>query len=552
MMTNPQEIEIPSLDLAIPEPVIDWAYQAYTNLLLNIVELELEGIPAQLDNLWTAWGELNDRIWTTGFDLVSVMGFVNVLAQSKIKEINYSKSLYLSYKTVMAEAIRSKNLRQYLSTRLEIEKQRQLRHISEQTMNMTYAKGMIEVSVEAFNCAVKEFNANIAAIELESKRWQAVTAINESEIKRLELLLQEARLESEYTKGEIRRQRALAGILQATADVQRILVEIQLNDAKVQLADIDVQRSALQALVLGTQAIEIQAQTLALEVDAAVIRAEGDVLNVLNAENNRISAEILNVNQIRAARDAMYTTAIADKLSLLEAFTVAQNNLIAANTEYANAQIALSTARNESEIARYTSSDAIEDSQSSASDSMWDAQFDSQNSIEDARLSASASVDDAKAAADGTTTGAKIRTEAQQTTAKFQADAEISAAKLTAELTSILANAAHQSKLTQAETSTKIGMDAQKLSADIASMIIKFNADHQMDSSRFGLALQKLVSEWSINRDQESVRDKREDVAHDVILEESAGRAEISQARVAAAEFLKTAKVTNHFTEYRS
>jgi len=551
-MTNPQEIYIPTLTLVIPEPVIDWAYQSYSNLLLSIIEAELEGVPAEVDNLWSAWGELHDRIWVADFDLVSIMGFVNVLAQEKMKEVSYGKSLYLSYRSVFTEAIRSKNLKLYLTTRLDIERQRQNRYLDEQKIQMDYAKGMIEASIEAYNVAVKEFNANIAAIELESDRWKAVTAINELELKNLEKDLADARLASDLVRGDIRRQVALAGYLKAQADVQSLLTKIQLNEAQVQAAEIEVQRLYLQALLVGTQQIEIQAQTLSLQVDTEVIQAEGEVLQVIQAANEQIAAQVANIEAIKAARDAMYAQVIADKESLMASLEIAENALRDATLALAEKQIDLNAAQIELEKTRLSTGDVVEDATFDASKVVEDATFDNTNKVEDARYSAEVLVDDASFEADSTLLTAQFDHDTVVADAKSDHDTRIDDAQYN-----------HDTQIADAQYNHSKTVGDKELEVTEAIDTASFNHDKQVAKSKYDAELKILNSQIShdasnrkaaddVSDHQSLVDDAHTDDANYRRKTQTEGEAYLKENSRVAALLLKNAKVYNQFTEYRA
>jgi hypothetical protein len=483
-MLDPQLIAIPKLDLLIPEPAIKWAYQAYTGLVLEVAELELEGVPDQLNGLWSAWGDLHARLWSPDFDLINAFGYTNVLASEKAKELSYGKSLYDKSKDVFAEAIRTKNLRLYLATRLDIEKQRQMRYLQEQGLQMEYAKGLIEASVEAYNLAVRVFEANISALELETKRWSAITAQNAVELKRLEEAYEEAHLASELIRGELRRQTALAGVLSASANVQRLLLEIQLNGAKVQAAEVEVQRLALQALLVGTQQIEIQAQTLSLQVDTEVIKAQGAELAVLAAANDQINAQIVNINSIRVARDAMYAQAITDKEALLVDLTKAEAALVAAHKAFALAQGVFSTARLSAEITKYTSDDTVEDARMTSGFVVEDAQFDSQNALYDARTAGELAVDEARVIADGNIDGAKISTEAAMNSARFSAETTLTSARIGAEVKTGSGKITSEMIQNAAKLSAEMVMDAARINAEMTAITAKHTAEGIMHSGQ--------------------------------------------------------------------
>lgn len=362
-MTDPMLIEIPTLDIIIPEANIDWAWEQYNSLLLDVVEASLENIPGELNNIWAVWQNLHERLWSAGFDLVTAMGYTNVLTAEKNHELAYGKSLYAGYRTVFSEALRTKNLRLYLKTRLDIEKQRQTRHLQEQGLRMEYHNGLIEASVKAYNVAVQEYNAHIAALRLEGERWDAVIAANQVALKELELQLQEARLLSERERGEIRRQRALLGVQQAQAEIERLGVELLLNAARVLELEMEAQRAQLQAILVGYQVIEEQAQALSLQADVAIIEAQAGEIAVIQRDLTRIESEIANISVVNAARDAMYQQAETDKRQIVTALQVAQGLLEAAQRNYAEAQGTASAAQNSLSLANLNASDTKEDAQ---------------------------------------------------------------------------------------------------------------------------------------------------------------------------------------------
>lgn len=550
-MINAETIEIPTLDLIIPEPNINWAYQTYTNLILDVTEAELENIPGELSGIWSRFQVLHDRLWSVGFDLVAAMGYVNVLSDERSKEIMYGRTLYVSNRTVFEEALRTKNLRLYLTTRLDIEKQRQVRHIEAQGLQMEYAKGMIEASVAAFNVAVEEFNAEVDALRLEVDRYDAILAGNEVVLKRLDKDLMDDRLASEYIKGNLRRQRALVGVRMAEADVQKLDAEIRLNAARVVAADIAVQRNALQAVLIGTQAIAEQAQALSLQVDAQVIQAEAGEIDVLIAANEQIAAQIENITQVKVARDAMYAALIADKEALLAKFIVANALLLAANTAYTESQRTLTLAENVTEMVKYTADDSVEDIRVAAGDSIEDAQFDTQSLIDESRFRSEADIDNARTTADGTVTVAKIKADGTTTAARFKADADTNAARLKSEISLLITAANFQSALTVAESQYKISMEAAKLAADIAIQAVNADGSIRTKAAQFSLEMQKLVSSWKTENDRAEFTTASDEIKAKQVGAEMDAREVLAEARSAAAETLKSAKVINRFTEYR-
>jgi hypothetical protein len=550
-MTDPQTIEIPKMQLVIPEPVIDWAYQAYSNLLLAVIESELEGVPAELDNLWTAWGALHDRIWATNFDLVVVMGFINVLAHEKLNEVNYGKKLYAANKTVFAEAIRSKNLRLYLTTRLGIEQVRQTRHLGEQKIQMDYAKGLIEASIEAYNVAVGEFNANIAAIALESDRWKAITAINELELKRLEKDLTNARLDHEIQRGAIRRQRALAGVLREQADVQRLLAEIQLNDARVQAAEIEIQRLYLQALLVGVQQIEIEAQTLSTQVDTEIILAEGEILKVLQASNDQIHEQIDNINKIKDARDAMYQQVIADKEALMAKLGIAENALRAATLELAEKQIDLDLAQIELTKTRELTGDVVEDARTEAGKIVEDSAFNAQNKIQDSRFVAENVVDDASFKADKIVTDAAYMHDKRVEAARELYDNKLSDAQFNHDNVISDAQYAHDKQVSDKESDVTAAIESAVYDYEKAIAQAEFDASTSLADAQdsYNGSVRKAAD---VVRDaQVKLADAKDDDAYDRKVTQDAGNAYIKENSAKAAALLKSAKVYNRFTEYR-
>lgn len=550
-MINAETIEIPTLDLIVSEPNINWAYQAYTNLILDVTEAELENVPGELSGIWSRFQALHDKLWSAGFDLVAAMGYVNVLSDERSKEIVYGRTLYASNRTVFEEALRTKNLRLYLTTRLDIEKQRQVRHIEAQGLQMEYAKGMIEASVAAFNVAVEEFNSEVEALRLEVDRYDAILAVNEVELKLLEKELMDARLASEYIKGNLRRQRALVGVRMAEADVQKLDAEIRLNAARVVAADIAVQRNALQAVLVGTQAIAEQAQALSLQVDAQVIQAGAGEIDVLIAANEQIAAQIENITQVKVARDAMYATLIANKEELLAKFIVANALLLAANTAYTESQRTLTLAENVTEMVKYTADDSVEDVRVAAGDSIEDAQFDTQSLIDESRFRSEADIDNARTTADGTVTVAKIKADGTTTAARFKADSDTNAARLKSEISLLITAANFQSALTVAESKYKISMDAAKLAADIAIQAANSDGVQRTKAAQFGLELQKLISSWKTENDRADFTAVSDEIKAKQVGAEMSAREVLADARSAAADTLKSAKVINRFTEYR-
>jgi hypothetical protein len=363
-MTDPQLIEIPTFELIIPEPNIDWAWQTYSSLVLDIIEASLEGIPGELNGIWAQWEAIHNRLWSSGFDLVTTMGYVNVLLGEKNKEISYGRTLYAAAKGSFAEALRTRNLRLYLKTRLDIEKRRQTRHTEEQSLLMDFAKGMIEASVQEYNTAVMEFKARIRALKLEGERWQAVIAANEVELKELELQLKEAQLLSEQERGEIRRQRALVGIRLVEAEIARLDVELQLNETRLIAIGMETSRAEMQALLVGTQIIEEQAQVLSLHADIDILNAQNGETDILNAEMVRMQNEIANITIVNSGRDAMYSEVLSNKAALLVEIEAAQSELSQAQLAYVAAQSEANTARNNLSMANMTASDEKEDAAS--------------------------------------------------------------------------------------------------------------------------------------------------------------------------------------------
>lgn len=335
----PLEITVPRLNVTVPEAHIDWAYQRYAGVLLNVIESQLEGVPGELDNIWAIWEGEQVRLWEDSFDLVTRMGYVNVLAPFKAKELSYQRSLYTRARLVLSDAIRTKNLQLYITTRLDIEKQRQAQYAEQKGLELAYAKAVVATAVERYNVARQYFAAQVAEAEARQKKISVEMEQNALLIELYQQLVEIERTKVAVNKNIVEVRRAEVRIQQALYEVASAELEIQRVALKIEAVNIEIARLQIQALIVGIQTVSEAANQADLRADIALIGAQSDELRVYQAELASLTEQLTVLREIARTKLDAFRRFVTEKTDLLSQLEQAQSHELSAEQGYINAQV---------------------------------------------------------------------------------------------------------------------------------------------------------------------------------------------------------------------
>lgn len=293
-------VTVPDLNVSVPDDSIDWAYEAYTNALLDQIALEAGQLDSKFDTLWQKWFENNDAIWTKPFDLITEMGYVDIMSVYEGKELKYGRSLYQHGYSALFEAVSQRNARLFIKAKLDIERAKRSQYADQKEVELIYAKEVIQNSIKAYNLAVQIYAAKINAYKAYSEKVKGIIATNELKLKVLA-----GQIAAERVKGQVNR--SIIARYNAEVEVQR--AHIELYEAQMTVAEklsmleaieIEIQVEEIKAFVAKTKGIVERARQQVLLADVEVIRAE---LGEANATHQLLIARLAEANaNLNAAR----------------------------------------------------------------------------------------------------------------------------------------------------------------------------------------------------------------------------------------------------------
>lgn len=340
----PVEITVPTLNVTIPEAHIAWAYEAYTNVLLSVIEAQLEGVPAELDKVWGLWEGEQERIWGNSFDLVSAMGYANVLVPYKTKTENYVRLIYAKAKSVLGEAVRTRNLKLYLSTRLDIERQRQSQYADQKALELRHAKALIDAVVVGYETARLAFMAQVAEAEAQQKKINVELEKNDLVLKLYEQLIEVEKTKVDANRNLVAAKQAEVRKQQALYEVADALMEVQRVSLKVDAAELEVARTQIQTLIKGSELILEQAQQADITADIALIGAQADELRVYSSDLMESARQLAIVQETAAEKINAYNEIVAQKEQIFGELTAAEQHKLDAEKDYVAAQVSAAEA----------------------------------------------------------------------------------------------------------------------------------------------------------------------------------------------------------------
>ncbi len=355
-------------DVAIPEGNIGWVQATYTTLLLDSIDAYMGQVDGSLSTVWTAWGQEQDLLWAPGFDLVTALGYTNVTLPYKRKAFDRLRGLYGQSLAVLKEAIRTKNLQLYITTRFAIEKQRQANYVGQQKSYQRSLKYSQEAAITRGEVELKQLEGDIAA---ERARLELAKEVIEQAERSLNLTV---RLLA--TQGEV----AVAGSRNELAQ-KRVTVALAKAALEVEIANIDAQKSSIRADVISAEIQTLEAQVQVVQADTTVesnrkfdlladiatIQAQGREIEVLQAELALVQAETAAAILVSNTKQIAFSEVISEKQGALSALEGAQEADAGAEQTYAEQMKAAGDAQNGLALANDAAKLADEDGRASLS-----------------------------------------------------------------------------------------------------------------------------------------------------------------------------------------
>ena len=292
---------VPSLDLVLPTGSIDWAYEQYTNLIIDILISQLELLDGNTDSLTGFWSSIHNTVWAESFDIIAVMGFINPLSLFRRKEFAYCQYIDADTLTEFYESIRTKNLKTYISIKLMIEKQLRNQYASQKDVELAFAKDVVTKSVGVYNLAVKVYASHISEYQVQSEKYLAIIEQNDILIKSYETLIQTEELKGDINKSLINAYKIAISVRESLIDLFATQMDIVKKVVQTEAINIDKYKITIDTFSLGIKEILEQAQQKELLSEAVIVQAKLGEAQVwakeLTAQANGISGELTIAQQ---------------------------------------------------------------------------------------------------------------------------------------------------------------------------------------------------------------------------------------------------------------
>lgn len=338
----PEMLPVPVLNIDIPECNVAWAYGAFTNVLLQTIEDQLDGAFDELSNVWAAWEGDQSRVWSSSFDLVTAMGHDNPLLSQRRKSDRFYRGVYQQYRDALSESIRQRDLATQIKIRMEIEKQRQDQYNQQKTTELAYAQTVLQTIVTKYNLVASAYAATVAAFAAQKTRLNALV-----EQAALVVAFYTAEVEAENVKVDVNRAKvkvydAEVAVIKSQLELANANLEADRVRLRIDATNIEIQRQQVQELIAGTELVLEDAKRIGIDADIAITVASEREVEVLRARLDTLNSEVDALEVTTAAKKTMYDTSIANRKQTILDLTAANTEQSAAEASFVDAQVELS------------------------------------------------------------------------------------------------------------------------------------------------------------------------------------------------------------------
>lgn len=266
---------VPELDVTIPEANVVWAYEEYISAIIASTELQAANLDNLFDNLWTGWMTEQNNIWTPdSFNLVSVMGYVDIMSPYKLKELAYMNTLFAGEQEFIKEEQRVKNLKLYIGTMLSAEKQKRQQYAQQKDLELLWAKDMVSKSIEAYNLAIKAYAARIGKYKIDSDVFRTVIDNNTLRLKLFEELINIEKLKMEINRSLIERYKIEVAVQISLINLYKSQMEVVKIISEIESIDVDTYRLGLEVFINQIKQISEKAKQDTISADVAMMQVE--------------------------------------------------------------------------------------------------------------------------------------------------------------------------------------------------------------------------------------------------------------------------------------
>lgn len=375
-------LEVPNINVTIPEGNVDWAYEQYINAIIDSAALQCGNLNNLHDNLWSAYMRQQNNIWTAdSFNLVEVMGYVDELISYKNKELAYLKTLYQDSQAILAEAIRTRNLKIYISTMLNIQRQKRGQYADRKDLELLWAKDMVANSIKHYNLAVRVYAARNNCYKVFSSKFRAILEQNDLRLKQYDQLINIEELKMNINKNIIRRYVLETQVQEALIKLYKEQMEVIRKMSQIEAINTDIYRLGTQVFMYQIKEISEQAQQAIIVADVEVMKAELGQIDALM--NDLVARYEIIQNDLDIARQKYLNAGniLNIRVQNLNAFNA---NLLARG----DAEESLINNEAETHMARFETQEAVDQSKIDMSDervTQTDLDVEAQEDIADKR-----------------------------------------------------------------------------------------------------------------------------------------------------------------------
>lgn len=340
-------ITIPENNTYIPEAHLSWTQEAFTNVLLDALEAYTGQVEGDIQDIWGMWEQEQHLLWEPVFDLVTAMGYRNVMLPYRRKEFAYERSLYQKARGVVSEAIRTKNLQLYISTRFQVEKQRQLDYLAQAKTYQKSVKYELDAQIKTNDAILKKFESKIEGEMIRLKQAIAIVERVERNIDlAVKLLTAQGEVLTATARNELEDKRATITLARAALEVKLANLEAENNKVKAEVIKAEVKKLQSQARVVQAETTVEEGRKYDIQADIMVIEAQAREIEVLLAELALVEKQTETAVSLAAEKQTAYDQILVEKTANVAELETIQADDIAANVEYAAKTKEVGTANN--------------------------------------------------------------------------------------------------------------------------------------------------------------------------------------------------------------